>query len=273
MLILPIINKGRVLHVEVKLKSASKVKKGIRFSDANESEVIVNGKLFSDSLYKDDKSRRAVLDFVRNNSIRNRRNYLVTTREEASSNSYDVYEVEQPPRKIAEGLDNLYASLITDLRKEIPGHRRGRYVSLKSLGVGNHLTDEKIEKLEYIVKNVNDTSRWGEIFKREGIVDLVETLVFLNGLECTVVPNSSVNEGQLQGIIDSLNKVNTREARNLNSYYNMASDNRDIYSKLSYVNRLVNDKPLALIQSQRQREKQFIKTNVSKGDVASGNVA
>lgn len=273
MLILPIINKGRVLHVEVKLKSANKVKTKIRFSDANESEVIVNGKLLSESLYRDDKSRRAVLDFIRNNSIRNRRNYLVTTREEASSNAYDVYEVEQPPRRVAEGLDNLYASLVTDLRKEIPGHRRGRYVSLKTLGVDDHLTDDKIEKLEYVVKNVSDTTRWGELFKREKITDLVETLAFLNGIECTVVPNSSINEEQLQGMVEALSKVNTRESRNLRSYYNMACDNRDVYSKLSYVNKLVNDKPLDLIQSQRQREKQFVKTNVSKGDVVSGKAA
>lgn len=273
MLILPIINKGRVLHVEVKLKSANKVRTGIRFSDASESEVIVNGKLLSESIYKDDKSKCAVLDFIRNNSLRNRRNYLVTTREESSSNAYDVYEVEQPPRKIVEGLDNLYASLVTDLRKEIPGHRRGRYISLKTLGVGSHITDEKIERLEYVVKNVSDTSQWPALFRREGVDDLVETLDFLSGLECTVVSNSSVNEEQLQGIVEALNKVNTRESRNLNSYYNMACDNRNVYSKLSYVNKLINDKPLDLIQSQRQRQKQFVKTNVSKGDVASGQAA
>ena len=74
MLVLPIVNVDRILHVEVKLKSANKIKSGIRFSDASESEIIVNGKLFSESLYKDDKSRRAVVDFIRNTSLRNKRN-------------------------------------------------------------------------------------------------------------------------------------------------------------------------------------------------------
>lgn len=271
MLILPIVNKGRVLHVKVRLKSANKVRTGIRFSDAAESEVIVNGKLLSESSYKDDKRRGAVVDFIRYNSMRNKRNFLVTTREESSSNVYDVYEVEQPLKKIADGLDNLYASLIIDLQKEIPGHNRGRYLSLKNLGVSNHLTDEKIEKLEDIVKNVSDTSRWPALFRQEGVSDLVETLDFFNDLEGTVIPKSSIDEEKVQSIVETLNRVNTRETRNFNSYYTMACDNRDIYSKLSYVNKLVHDKPLELIKSERQ--KQLVKKNVPQGDVASGKAA
>lgn len=273
MLVLPIVNVDRILHVEVKLKSANKIKSGIRFSDASESEIIVNGKLFSESLYKDDKSRRAVVDFIRNTSLRNKRNFLVTTREEASSNSYDVYEILQPPKKVNDGLDNLWGSLIIDLSKEIPGHNRGRYLSLKALGVGDHLTDEKLEKLEYIVKNVSDTSRWPELFQREGVMDLVETLDFLNSFECTVVPNSTVSEKQIQSITSAFSKVNTREARNMNSYYNMACDNRDIYSKLSDINKLVYGKPLGLIKSEHQKQRQFVKTNVSKGEILIGKAA
>ena len=43
MLILPIVNRNRVLNVEVKLKNAGKIRTGVRFADASESEVIVNG--------------------------------------------------------------------------------------------------------------------------------------------------------------------------------------------------------------------------------------
>lgn len=273
MLILPIVNKGRVLHVNVRLKSATKVRTGIRFSDAAESEVIVNGKLLSESSYKDDKRREAVVDFIRYNSMRNKRNFLVTTREESSSNTYDVYEVEQPLKKITDGLDNLYAGLILDLQKEIPGHNRGRYLSLKKLGVSSHLTDEKIEKLENIVKNVSDSSRWPALFRQKGVNDLVETLDFFNSLEGIVVPKTSIDEEKVQTLVEALNRVNTRESRNFNSYYNMACDNRDIYSKLSYVNKLIYDKPLDLIKSERQRQKQLVKTNSSQGDVAGARTA
>lgn len=273
MLILPIVNRGRVLNVEVKLKGANKVRTGIRFSDSDESEVIVNGNSFSSSTYKDDKNSDAILNFIRNNSIRIRRNYLITTREESSSSSYDVYEVEQPPRKINDGLDSLYISLITDLRKEIPGHDRGRYLSLKKLGVGQHLSDEKIQRLESIVKNVSDTREWPALFRREGVTDLVETLEFLKCLDCTVVADSSVKEDSLSDMVDALKKVNTRESRNLSSYYNMALDNRDIYSKLSYINKLVYDKPLDLIQSKKQKQKQLVKTGSVQGDSNVGKAA
>lgn len=273
MLILPIVNRGRVLNVEVKLKGATKIHSGIRFSDAGESEVIVNGKCFSTSNYKDDKSSRAILDFIRNNSIRMRRNYLVTTREEASSSTYDVYEVEQPPRRVDNGTDNLYVSLVTDLRKSIPGHRRGRYLSFKKIGLGENITDDKIERLEFIVKNVKDSREWPMLFRREGVADLVDMLEFLRRLECTVVADSSVNEEKLSSIIEALDKVNTRESRNLRSYYSMAQDNRDVYSKLSIVNKLVNDKPLDLICSKKQREKQLVKVGTVQGEGNVGKAA
>ena len=44
MLILPIVNRNRILKIHVTLKNAEKVRRGVNFSDAKESEVIVNGK-------------------------------------------------------------------------------------------------------------------------------------------------------------------------------------------------------------------------------------
>ena len=42
----------------------------------------------------------------------------------------------------------------------------------------------------------------------------------------------------------------------------MAIDNRDVYAKMSYVNKLISDKPLDLIQSEAQRRnKQFVKAD------------
>ena len=185
MLILPIVNRGRVLNVAVRLKDSSKIRTGIRFSDASESEVIVNGKLFSTSIYKDDKSPLALIEFIRNNSIRLKRNFIVTTREESDSTTYDVYEVALPPVKVSEGLDKLYVSLITDMRKEIPYHDRGRYLSFSKLGLNSEFSDDKIERLEFVVNNIKDSSQWPMLFRREGVMNLVETLDYLKCLECT----------------------------------------------------------------------------------------
>ena len=67
-------------------------------------------------------------------------------------------------------------------------------------------------------------------------------------------------------MVESLRKLNTRDSRNLINYYNMALSNRDIYSKLSYVNKIVYNKPFTLIQSKRQKKKQLIKVNPQIGD-------
>lgn len=273
MLILPIVNKNRILNVEVKLKNADKIRTGVKFSDASESEVIVNGKKLSESGYKDVRSDSAALEFIRNNSIRFRRNYLITTRTESNSATYDVYEVKQPPKKINDGLDNLYTSVITDMRKEIPGIPRGRYLSLEKIGVGDHLTDEKISKLQEIVREVRDTSQWPVLFERAGIADLPDTLEFIKQFDCTVIADTTIPEDSLESMVDTLKKLNTRDSRNLSNYYDMAISNKDIYSKLSFVNKIVNDKPLSLIQSKKQKQKQLIKVNTQVGDANGAKVA
>ena len=83
---------------------------------------------------------------------------MITTRQEANSSAYDVYEVEQPPKKVNDALDSLYVSAITDMRKEIPGNKRGRYLSFKKIGLDEVLTDEKIQMLERIVNDVKDST-------------------------------------------------------------------------------------------------------------------
>lgn len=260
MLILPIVNRNRILNVEVRLKAADKIRTGVKFSDASESEVIVNGKRLSESSYRNDRSDAAALEFIRTNSLRYRRNYLITTRQEANSSAYDVYEVEQPPKKVNDALDSLYVSAITDMRKEIPGNKRGRYLSLDKLGIGDSLTDEKIQTLQDIVRTVRDTSEWPGLFEKAGVADLVDTVEFVKHFDCTVVEDTTIPEDTLQGMVDSLRKLNTRESRNLASYYNMALSNRDIYAKLSTVNKIIYDKPLTLIQSKRQKQKQLVKS-------------
>ncbi len=270
MLILPIVNRNRILNVEVKLKNADKIRTGVRFSDALESEVLVNGIRFSESSYSKDKDSKAVLDFIRTNSLRYKRNYLITTREESSSLAYDVYEVEQPPKKVSDCLDEMYVSVVTDMRKEIPKNKRGRYLSFEKLGFLDFLTDEKIEILEDIVSEVKDSKEWPVLFENAGVSDLVSMFDFLKVFDCTVVEETTISEENLQTVVESLKKLNTRDSRNLVNYYNMALSNRDVYSKLSAVHKAVYDKPLTLIQSKKQKSKQLVK---SMGDGSNGQAA
>lgn len=260
MLILPIVNKNRVLNVRIKLKGTEKIRSAIKFPGAPESDVIVNGKKLSESSSFDSREKNATINFIRNNSILYARNFLVTTRMVADSDVYDVYEVGQPPRKVNDALEELYDLAITDIRKEIPGIKRGRYLSFKKIGLDEALTDEKIQMLERIVNDVKDSSQWPGLFEKAGISDLPRILEFLNNFDCTVVEHTSIKEEDIEHMINTLEPLCTRETRNLISYYNTAMVNRDIYGKLSYINKLLYGRPLSLIQSNAQRQKQLVKT-------------
>ena len=195
------------------------------------------------------------------------RNYLITTRGERDSNLYDVYEVAPPPRKVSDGLDNLYGRVLTDMRKEIPGTNTGRYISFEKVGLGKSITDEKIMKLQRIVKEERDTSKWPVLFEQAGIADLTDTVNFIRNFDCTVVTDTTIPEDSLNDTLKALEVIHTRDSKNLRNYYNMALENRDIYAKLSYINQIVYNQPLNLIQSNRQ--KQLVKHK----DVTYSNVA
>lgn len=255
MLILPIVNRNRVMNVEIRLRNARKIKTDVFYRDANESDIIVNREKFSNSTFKNSREENAPTDFIRAKSILYPRNFLVTTKQKTDSKNYDVYEVSQPPRRVNECLDKLYGKAITDLRKEIPGVKnRGRYVSFEKLGMNDYLTDEKIAKLQRVVKEERDQSKWPEAFEREGIADIGNTLDFISNFECTVVSDTTIPESSMQDTLKSLEIINTRDYKNLNNYYKMAKRNADIYTKISYINKIMYDKPLTLIQSEKQKQ-------------------
>lgn len=259
MLILPIVNRNRVLNVEVKLKKVEKIKKGISFDDMNESDIMVNGRVFSKSTYTKDQDESAVVEFIRNNSLIHKNGYLITTRENSDSSLYDVYAVPNPPKAVNKGLDNLYGSVVTDMRKEIPNVKRGRYISFEKLGVDKHLTDEKIAKLQRIVKEERDQSKWPHLFKEADIADLPETIDFINSFDCTVISDTTISEDVLEDTLFSLEKLQTKDYRNLKNYHEIAKSNKQVYSKISLVNQLIYDRPLELIRSSSSKNKQLVK--------------
>ena len=152
MLVFPIVSNHHVMNVELRLKSAEKIRQGVRIKDAKESEIIVNSEKYSNSSYFKSKDDTKEVDFIRSKSILYPRNYYVTTKTMKNSSLYDVYTVSQPPRKVSSSLDALYSKAVTDLRSETPGvSNNGRYVSFQDLGFGEEITDEKINKLKQII--------------------------------------------------------------------------------------------------------------------------
>ncbi len=260
MLILPIVNRKRILNVSVKLKDAVKIRSGVILEDTGESEVVVNGRKFTLSSYNNkDNDDTGVVDFIRNASVINKKNYFITTRENVDSNLYDVYAVTQPYSKVNPALDNLYASVITDMRKEVPGAERGRYLSLQKLGIDKYLTDEKIARLQEIVKEERNQSKWPKLFMEAGIADLPETLQFVDMFDCTVISDTTIPEDVLESTITALEPLNTKDYRGLKNYYNIAKTNEAIYKRLSAINNIIYNQPYKLIQTKKQRQKQFVK--------------
>ncbi len=255
MLIVPIVSHQNFYDVEIRLKNAKKIKTNFFSQDNNENDIIVNREKFSNSIFKNSIEENAPTDFIRAKSINYPRNFLVTTKQTNDSKSYDVYEVAQPPRRVNECLDKLYGKAITDLKEEIPGvENRGRYVSLEKLGMNEYLTEEKIDKLQEIVAEEKDQSKWPELFEREGIADVSSTLDFINSFEWTVVSGTTIPVTSIQDTLKSLSVIKTKDFRQLNKYYIMAQKNADIYRKISRIHRIMYDEKMTLIQSERQKQ-------------------
>lgn len=265
MLILPIVNKRRVMNVRLRLKDAKKIRTGVSYDDAKESEIIVNREKYSDSSFKESRSDTSPMDFIRSRSMLYPRKYLVTTKTKTTEPVYDVYEVTPPPKKVNDNLDGLYGKAITDIRNEIPGREnRGRYVSLDKLGIGKHLTDDKIASLQRIVREEKNETTWPKLFAEAGVEDLSETVDFMNHFECTVLSDTTIPEDSLQDTLKALSNIQTRDYKNLKNYYQMAKSNTEIYTRISYIHKLLYDKPLALIQAAKEEAKKLVKKKEEK---------
>ncbi len=267
MLILPIANNKRIMSVQVRLAGATKIKENVHFEDADESDIIVNREKFSDSSFRMSKEGNASIDFVRSRSILHPRSYLVTTKERSDSDKYDVYAVEKPPFKVDDSLDSLYDAALTDMRKEIPGKNKGKYISFKKMGIGKNLDNDKIAEVQNIVKN-HEKHEWPRLFEERGVAHIGETIDFINNFDYTILSDTVIPEDSLQEVINGFQVIQTRDSKSLNNYYDMAISNAEVFTRLSYLNKLINEKPLAMTDVRRSKEKKLIKKRQEEKKVA-----
>ena len=163
-------------------------------------------------------------------------------------------------------MDLLYSLAITDLRKEMPNNNKGRYISLKQIGLNEVLSDEKLDKLYKIISTVPDASKWPTLFEQAKIFNIIDVINFLEIFDLTVIPSTSINEDAIGALLEALQKINTKDYNNLKKYYEMAIDNKESYHRLSYAYGLLYDKPYSLIQSNRQKAThQFVKVGDNYG--------
>lgn len=272
MLVMPILNTSkdgttRIYNVEVRLKTAIKVKEKTELKGFEESDVIVNGTSFKKSIFNTkNQESNTVVNFIRNKNYRSiKKDFLITTRHTSDSNLYDLYNVEIPPRKVNLGLDNLYGKVIIDIQKEIPDIKRGRYVTFNELEIDDYITDEKLDKLKELKEIARTDEEFEYLVVANNLGDLRSTLDFINLFDFKVIGESVILENQVTDLINLLESTQTREYRNLNSYYNMAKLNRKSYKRLSRLNKILNGKPISLIRKE-EKGKVFVKTTDTKGN-------
>lgn len=260
MLVMPIVNKDRILNVEINLKRIEKVKKRVCYDDVDANDIIVNYNSFNQSNYNT-KNQEAcnITEFIRYNSLMAKNDYFISTKEETNSQFYDIYQVSPPPLKITKGLDNFYGSLVLDLKNEIPNNIKGRYLDLKKIGMADHITDSKLEKLAIIADNIDED--FHKTLIDNHLEDLIETLNFLNLVDCRIIAKTSVKIEDFERVLNCLNATNSREAKDINNYYLIAKNNQETYSKLSRLYNIVYKDTLNWIHNDNKIK---VKTDKSK---------
>ena len=261
MLVMPILinetknSEAMIYNVEVKLNKAAKVKKSTSLKGYKESDIIVNGSSYNNSPYNNiNKNYNSVVNFIRNNIKADKKQFLIATRTYSNSPLFDLYSVAAPPSKISTGLDNLYGSAIIDMQKEIPDIKHGRDIDLKDLGVDLHITEEKVEKMSYIIKNVKDRTKWDYLFTANGVRDLKTTLDFMNLFDFSIIDNSGIEKNQLESIINSFSHTHDQNFKLMKKYYAKAINNKDVFSKLNRLSQLIYNKPIHLIHRKKDKK-------------------
>lgn len=265
MLVIPIVNRDRILNAKFRLKYCRKIKEKVKFDDINASDIVVNNVSFSMSGYQESQiSASVIMKFIRNHSIMNKSSFFVSTKKYADSDFYDIYEIDYPLNKITDGLDGLIGSVILDLKNKIPSREKGRYIDFEKMGITDHITDEKLEKIFFIANHVSDHYR--EVIVENDLEDMIDTLKFLNLFDCEVIDKSSIKVEDFQRILKFLSTINSKDFRSLSNYYDIALANQEAYSKISRLYNIVYNDSLNWIKSNKDKVK--VKTSVVYKDAA-----
>lgn len=265
MLVIPIINEGRILNVSIKPRSAKKIETTNTFLGSNPSNIIINKKHFSESSYYTQKIEPSVIvDFINNNNMyADSKTFYVTTKTQSTSNQYDVYEVDIPEIRINKNLDNLFGDCIIDLCNENLDSTKGRNISLEKFGISDHITEERLEKLKYLANNLSSLNA-SKYIADNNLQDLIDTIEFLNLFDCTVIPKSSISTEKIESMLASLEKTSTKLYRELKKYYEIAQSNAIVYSKLAKLYHIVYNRPYNWIHSTKPKVKQKTKDEITK---------
>ena len=255
MIVLPIVNRGRILNVEVTLKDVSKVGSKTSGLNINSSDIMIHNKKYNDSFYsKNVATPKTVMSFLRENGKIGKSNILVTTKAN-DKGLFDIYDIKYPREKVSDGFDNIIGTLLLDLKNE-SSSQKSRYLDLYKLGVFDLITDERLTHLEYLSQNMSNVniSKYIEEHDLRGLFKLIQAM---DMFEFTVISKSSITEEEFNSFTNFLEPTNSKDYNSLLNYYDLAKNNKNEYSKLSYIYKIINNKPLNLIQKKKEKIKVY----------------
>lgn len=255
---MPIVNTNRILQVEIGFKNNSKFHKEINYENIKPSDITVGYTSFQNSIFNTkNQSPNDIVEFIRNANIHSSTEVLISTKQANDEPTYDIYKLDIPPKKITTGLDNLYGSILLDLKNEIPKVTKGKYIDLEKINVTKHITDEKLELLQLIASNAKYgiSSNYRKIIEDNNLIDLIETLEFLNLFYCEIIPKSSIDIETYEKVLKSMKAINSKEYKDLNNFYTMAKNNEKAYYRLSKLYNIVYNEPLHWIHNSKEKVK------------------
>lgn len=259
MIIIPIINNNKIKQVKIELANIYKIEKDKDYSSIEANDIIIGSESFKNSRFnKKNQSISSILDFIRTSYIHSKSPTLISTKYYNSEHNYDLYQINPPLKSITTGLDNLYASIILDLKNCIPDAIKGKYIDLEKLELTSHITDEKLELLQIIASNLqqNESKKdYLKILQENELDNLIETLRFMELFYCEIIPNASIDIDNYKKVLKSMSKVNTKEAKDLKNLYIIAKNNEQSYYKLSKLYNIVYNEPLHWIHSSKEKAK------------------
>ncbi len=255
MLVLPIINKDRILNVEVRLKNIKKLdNQNIDTSKYTESNIYVGLYDFNNSSYNEKNlDSYNITLFIRNSGILKKNKFIVTTKS-YDKNICDFYEISYPNNKISDGFDRLYGEVINDIRNKNINEEKGHYLDFKRMGITDVLNIENINKLEEI--SLNHNSNYSRAIKEANLMPLLDILKFIDMLELNVIEGTSLKVSDYNRIANKFIKLNTKDTKSIYSYYNIASNNKEIYSLISRLYYIINNRSMEWINNPKTKIKE-----------------
>ena len=251
MLVVPIINNGKIMNYEIKLRNQEIVNKdeigpNSPFARINSGEVYYKGRCYSKWFEDKSFSKASVVDNIKNFSVQTNsenNNIFVSTKTYKNSPSFDIYKVGLPNLDTYYGIKELYGRMIDDIRRSVPDNSKSRIISFKTLGIDRNIDYDKIN----LIKRINDEftnaseETMDRIYTNNGVyntVNLVRVITDVFGFKA--VDTAHEDLGEYMAILNAENELNTDLGKKMQKKYDIAVDNTEVFNKIAKVAHITN---------------------------------